>query len=92
MIFLLSILFIGIFLGYLFRKRKIEKTIDILTTISIYGLLFFIGISVGANETIVKNLDKIGFNALILTLAAVAGSIYISYFVYKFFFIKKNER
>ncbi len=83
-------MFAGILIGYLLRNRKIEPVIDFLTTIAIYGLLFFIGISVGANETIVKNLDKIGLNALILCLAAVVGSILVSFGVYKIFFEDKN--
>lgn len=90
MLLLLSVMFFGILLGYLLRKRKIEKTVDILTTIAIYGLLFFIGISVGANETIINNFDKIGLNALILTIAAVVGTIFVSFFVYKWFFFKKK--
>lgn len=89
MLLLLSVLFVGIILGYILRKKKIENKIDIFTTISIYALLFFIGISVGSNETIVNNLDKIGLNALILTIAAVLGSIFTSFFVYKFFFRNK---
>lgn len=59
--------------------------------ISIYGLLFFIGVNVGSNEVILKNLTKIGMNAFILTIAAVTGSILISIPVFKKFFENKNN-
>ena len=59
--------------------------------VAIYLLLFFIGISVGGNEQIMKNLDKIGLNAFLLTLAAVMGSILVSYLFYVKFF-KNNKR
>ena len=94
MILLLSVLFIGLFIGFLLRKNKnIDKPIDIIIMISIYGLLFFIGISVGSNDLIINNLAKIGLNAFILTLAAVIGTIALSIPVYKKFFVNnKNQK
>ncbi len=87
MILLLAILFIGFFIGFLLRKnKKIEKPLGIIIMISIYALLFFIGISVGSNKLIINNLTKIGINALALTLGAVIGTILLSIPVYKYFF------
>lgn len=92
MFLLLSILFIGLFFGFLLRKfEKMEKPLNSIIMISIYGLLFFIGINVGSNEVILKNLTKIGINAFILTIAAVAGSILVSIPVFKNFFNNKNN-
>ncbi len=91
MLILLSILFIGLFLGYLLRKKnKLEKILDKLIMGAIFLLLFFIGFDVGSNETIIKNIHKIGFNAFLLTLGAVFGTILMSIIVYKCFFNKKD--
>lgn len=54
--------------------------------VAIFLLLFFIGVDVGSDETIISNLPKIGLNALVLTFGAVVGTIFISVFVYKYFF------
>ncbi len=92
MLILLGILFLGLFLGFVLQKKKnIEKITDKLIMISIFLLLFFIGIDVGSNELIIKNLPIIGFNALILTLGAIAGTILLSTIVYKYFFKSDNN-
>ena len=56
----------GIIVGYLFRNiaflQKTEKTISI----TIFLLLFLLGISVGSNELIINNLAAFGWQAAIL--------------------------
>ncbi|MBN2663254.1 MAG: LysO family transporter [Bacteroidales bacterium] len=87
MLLLLGILFGGLLIGYLLKgEKKIEKWLDKLIMIAIFLLLFFIGIDVGANELIINNLHKIGFNALILTIGGVLGTILMSTIVYKKYF------
>ena len=87
MLLILGLMFVGIAIGYLIRnKTKFKKIIDKIVVASIYALLFFIGVNVGANELIIKNLYKIGATALILTFGAVSGTILISLIVYKKFF------
>ncbi len=82
----------GTLVGFLLRnQRKIIKPIEPIINWSIYLLLFLLGISVGTNEIIINNLDKIGLNAFILTIGAVMGSIVTSYVIYICFF-NKNEK
>ncbi|MCD4817356.1 MAG: lysine exporter LysO family protein [Candidatus Cloacimonetes bacterium] len=82
----------GMFIGFLFRnKEKLIKPIDYIITWSIFLLLFFLGISVGTNDTIINNLDTIGIKAFFLTIGAVLGSIIVAYFTYIFFFKKKMK-
>lgn len=91
MLVLLGILLGGLFIGYLLKgKKKIEKSLDKLIMIAIFLLLFFIGIDVGGNDLIVKNLPKIGLNALILTIGGVLGTISMSTIVYKKYFKGKK--
>lgn len=78
----------GITVGYLFRNiaflQKTEKTISI----TIFLLLFLLGISVGSNELIINNLAAFGWQAAILAFSATCGSILASWMVLKFFFKK----
>lgn len=81
---------LGIIIGWIFHSRKkFLKLTGYLTNWAIYLLLFLLGISVGANEKIIANFDKIGFQAISLTLFAVGGSILFSWAVYHIFFRKK---
>lgn len=90
MIEILIIMFCGIVVGFIFRKkRSIITTADKFAGWSIYLLLFLLGLSVGNNEKVINNFAQIGFNAIILTLSGISGSIILSFIVYKIFF--KND-
>ena len=84
------IMTIGMIIGFFIRnineKKNIAKPLNYIISGLIFLLLFFLGILVGTNETIINNLDIIGIKALVLTIGAVCGSIFVSYFTYKFFF------
>ena len=78
MFILKGIMLTGMLLGYLLRNKRltwIHKAITIL----IWLLLFLLGIDVGGNESIMKGLHTIGLEALILTLAAVVGSVFAAW-------------
>lgn len=82
----------GMVAGCFLRNIKfVSKPVGFVITWAIYLLLFFLGISVGTNETIISNIGKIGFQALLLTIGAVTGSILLSWFTYRFFFRKHEE-
>lgn len=81
----------GIVLGYLIRNVSgAVKYLDRLVNAAIYLLLLLLGISVGSNETIIRNLGTLGLTAIALTAGAVAGSVGLSYFTYKLFFAAKE--
>jgi len=87
----LLLILLGLILGYLIRnKQKAVKLIDRLINWAIYVLLLLLGISVGANETIMNNLATLGVTALVLTLGAVSGSVGLAYFTHKLFFAAKK--
>ncbi|MBK3516906.1 LysO family transporter [Carboxylicivirga marina] len=77
----------GILLGFLLRKNSnwrsgVEKSI----TVMIWVLLLFLGISIGANQQVIDNIHVIGGKAVVLTFGGIAGSIALSYIVYRQFF------
>lgn len=92
MIIIIALFIIGIFIGYLFKNRKkIIECSEKATNITIYALLFTLGLSVGSNKEVLSNLDKIGLQSLIISFLAIFGSIAASYILFKNFFIK-NEK
>lgn len=87
----LILMTIGIIFGSVFKnKTEMVKVIDPMTKISIYLLLFLLGISVGTNETVIKNIYSLGAQALSLTFGGVTGSVVLSFFTYNFFFKTKK--
>ncbi len=92
MITVLVIMTAGILIGWLIsNKEKLLKINSELTNWAIYLLLFLLGLSVGSNEEILTNFDRIGLQAIVITIFAVIGSILVSWLTYIIFF-KKNER
>ena len=86
MIIVISMMVCGIILGYPFKERNL-KFVQKLIKYDIFLLLFLLGITVGANGDVMNNLDSIGLEALLITLAAIAGSVLWAWGVYRFFFM-----
>ena len=91
MFIVISLMFLGIAAGYclrnLFSFTYISKTI----MITIYLLLFFLGLDIGLNENIINNLSTLGAQALIISMAATLGTALAALFVFKFFFRKERQ-
>lgn len=87
MLIVIGLMVSGIVLGYLLREKNL-KFIQKLITCAIFALLFLLGLSVGTNGQIMDNLGTIGLDALLITLGAVAGSVFCAWMVYKFYFSK----
>jgi len=88
-IIVLAIMILGIGIGlYIGNRPKIIKVVGVLTSFSIFLLLFLLGIGVGTNDKIINNLHSIGMQALVLTVGAILGSLVCAWATYKFFFQK----
>jgi uncharacterized membrane protein YbjE (DUF340 family) len=94
MIKVLIIMSLGIGFGLLLKeKKKLIAGFNKSTLWIIFILLFFMGVSVGNNAEIMQNLDTIGIQGLLLSLASILGSIVLALIVYVAFFKNvKNER
>ena len=67
MITVLILMTAGIILGwFLHKQEKILKISSELTNWAIYLLLFLLGLSVGTNEKILSNFDKIGYQSILI--------------------------
>ncbi len=92
MLTVLVLMTLGVGIGwFLHKKDKLIKLTEKLTNWAIYLLLFLLGLSVGTNEKILQNFHQIGFQAILITVFAVAGSIFVSWLLYILVF-KKDER
>lgn len=58
--------------GYLLRRHPIPG-LERLMTYTVWGLLFLMGVEVGGNPTLMQALDRLGWEALILTLCTALG-------------------
>lgn len=81
------ILILGLFLGFLLHhKTYFIKLNNKFIIYAIYLLLFLLGISVGTNKVIMNSLPTLGWKALLLTLAGLAGSLLLAWLAYIFLF------
>ncbi len=81
----------GMIIGRFVKKKPaIHKFNEKLTMLAIFLLLFLLGVSVGINPDIIKNLPSIGFQAIFLSLGAISGTLLLAWGVVKLFF--KDER
>ncbi len=93
MLEIILILLAGIGVGFLLKDfNKIISISENLANISIYFLLFFLGVSVGIKDKIFNNLESIGLTALIITIFAVLGSMLAAFIVSKIIRDNKNEK
>lgn len=74
MFIVLACMFAGIGFGFVLRNRKIHAIHRFILTL-IWLLLFLLGLKVGANETIVHQFSKLGFQAFLLATGGTLGSV-----------------
>jgi uncharacterized membrane protein YbjE (DUF340 family) len=90
MISILIVLTAGILVGLMIvSKPGLHRINNHLLNWSIYLLLFLLGISVGTNEEVIRNLGKIGYEAIAIAVASITGSVLFSGLLYRFLFNKK---
>ena len=82
----LFITFSGMALGYLLRRVKAMQHLHQTISWTIYLLLFFFGLQVGANELVVSSLDTLGLKALLIAVAGTLGSCVAAWGLYKWVF------
>lgn len=82
----------GILVGYLLRGRSFLKHIHASITVTIWLMLFVLGLSVGGNPLVVSGLWRFGGEALLISVASVLGSTAAAGLVYRFMGKEKNER
>ncbi|NDV12668.1 LysO family transporter [Crenobacter caeni] len=82
----LACLIAGVVVGHFARDSRAVRHTGRLISFAIMLLLFFLGVSVGQNETILANLSTIGAKGVLISLASTMGSVLASWWVYRRFF------
>lgn len=90
MIKLIAILASGVIVGYLLRDNHLVKRFSGALMPTIILLLFVMGVEIGGNDEVVRNLHILGGEALLIALAAVAGSLLLAKVVYCLFFARRG--
>lgn len=90
---IISTMFLGIGIGYGLRNWSIlQKTEKTIISLTIFLLLFILGVSIGSNSLIVNNLGKFGWQAIILAVSGVLGSLLAARLVLQLFFKKGGKQ
>ncbi|MDE6800077.1 LysO family transporter [uncultured Bacteroides sp.] len=87
---IIGLMFTGMLLGFLLRKQKLSG-IHKAITVLIWLLLFLLGLDVGGNQEIINGLHTIGMEAIVITLAAVLGSVTAAWALWYVLYKKKKE-
>lgn len=90
MLKVVAIMFCGMGAGYLLRKCRLG-IVSALVTVFIWLLLFFLGLEVGANPRIISAIQELGLEALLLSLAGIAGSVALAWALWRFASRKKSS-
>lgn len=84
---IILIMLSGMAAGYLFRQYRCSFLPFVITAL-IWVLLFLLGLEVGSNQQLIHALPTLGVEALVITLAALAGCMLGSWLLWKY--ISKN--
>lgn len=80
---------VGILIGYLLRNKDCGF-ISKVSTLSVWVLLFLLGIEVGGDDKILHGLHTIGLEAFIITIGGTMGSILLAWLLWVI--IKKRQK
>lgn len=93
MLEILALMFAGTMTGYLLRKRHgLVRFLERGIIWSIFLLLFLLGLSIGANETLMGQLPELGGQALLLSLGGVGGSLLLAFLAWHFLFAREKAK
>lgn len=83
---------VGVLIGHFLRNGKRVEKIEKSTSITIFVLLFVLGLSVGSNNVIIDNLGRFGWQAAVIAMLGMGGSIIAARIVFQLFFKKGEEK
>lgn len=85
---IISIMFTGIGIRYLLRDLRFLQKVEKSISLTIFLLLFVLGLSIGSNSLIINNIGKFGWQAIVLATLSILGSLLASFLVFHLFFKK----
>lgn len=88
----ISIMAVGVLIGYPLRRKQSIHKIPVLIQIVVCLLLFILGLSIGTNKLIIGNLSYFCQQAAIISMLSLFGSSVAALLVSHFFFKKGANR
>lgn len=88
----ISIMAVGVLIGYPLRRKQSIHKIPVLIQIVVCLLLFILGLSIGTNKLIIGNLSYFCQQAAIISMLSLLGSSVAALLVSHFFFKKGANR
>lgn len=73
-IIILSVL-VGIGCGYFVLPPEVVSSMDQVTSISLFVLIFLVGIDIGGNKKLIEDLKNLGLKVLLIPCGGVIGSL-----------------
>lgn len=91
---IIGVLCAGLLLGRVLCGLALLKHTGKAISLTIYLMLFVLGLSIGADDNIIGNFGEIGLLSLSFAVAGIAGSVILASLVYRFFYkgMNKEER
>ena len=87
----IGIMLTGMLIGYLIHHKRLPKIQQIITFL-IWVLLFLLGVDVGSNPDITEGLHTIGVEAVLISLAAIMGSVLASWLLWYLIYCKNKKK
>ncbi len=91
MLYLILTLCAGIVAGWLSRRCKFVSFTGKAISVTICVMLFVMGVEIGADENVLRNLSGVGLQSLLLAFAGVAGSSVFVAVLYRIVFQGRHE-
>lgn len=81
----------GLGIGWLLRKKTF-RSINKVTMIFVWLLLFLLGVEVGNSNQIIESLPNLGGTALLITLGAILGSALMSLILFRWINYSEKQK
>lgn len=81
----------GVGVGYALRRIRLLQHVRVSITLTICFMLFVLGLSVGGDAVIMRNLWRYGGQALLVSLASTMGSVLMAWVLYRCVLGKKKK-
>ena len=83
----------GVLIGYILRNiRAIPALVSEINIYIIFLLLLVTGLSVGSNPQVIQGLGTLGLLGIAISVVSIAGSVFLSWIVYRHLFKKEDDQ
>ena len=83
----------GVLIGYiLLNIRAIPALVSKINIYIIFLLLFVMDLSVGSNPQVIQGLGTLGLLGIAISVVSIAGSVFLSWIVYRHLFKKEDDQ